>query len=640
MHPSIGLRTAAVFAFATLSGPSLAAALASGLAVSAAAAQQTTTDVPMFRGDAAHTGVIRTRGVERLGGVAWELETGGTIRSAPALVDGVLYVGSGDGHLYAIDAADGRVLWRYDAGAAVHSSPAVHGDLVLFTDRRNVVRALRRTDGRLVWELEAGPDLPLDWGWEGWDYVAASVGLVPSADGRGLAVFGSGDGAVRAVDAETGAQRWRFDTGRRIRATPAIADGVAYIGGGDGRLYALDVASGEPIWIFETAGVGLDAADFGFDRTQIQSSAAVADGTVYFGSRDASLYAVDAATGIERWHLTDGTSWVVASPAVRRDLVISGRSSNGRVRAVDARTGEERWAVETGGPVFSDPVLVDETVYVGSGSGWVYALAAADGAERWKFRTGRAIYGGPVVADGRLYVGSDDGTLYALQAGEGARPRLAVFFDDSLADVSVFGRQERHRLATEHFERLGYERLDGDGLVSFLAERTRDRVPSVVVFGMDALPGAVTAGAPADTPLRRYLEAGGKIVWMGLPPRILTRGEDGRFSGVDRDRAGALLGIDLSRWNSDEYGVTPTPAGRRWGLDRWFVAGPSAGAEAVDVVLAADELGRAVAWVEEYGGAPGTGFVFVPPSTDPARLDEIRRVAEVGLMRDFRDPER
>lgn len=615
-----------------------ALALAIGVAPSVAQETGTSTDVRMFRGDPAHSGVLRTRGVERLGKVAWELRTDGPIRSTPALADGVLYFGSGDGHLYAVRARDGRVVWRFDAGWPVNSSPAVHGDLVIFADRSNTVYAVDRTEARAVWAVETGPDLPLVWGLEGWDYIGASPVLAPGADGRTLAVFGSGDGSVRAVDAATGASRWRFDTEGRIRATPAVADGRVYIGSGDGRLYALDLDDGALAWAFETEGIGLEAADFGFDRTQIQSSAAVAGGVVYFGSRDASLYAVDAATGTERWHMSDGTSWIVTSPSVRGDLVISARSSNGRARAVDARSGEERWVVSTGGPVFSAPVLVDETVYVGSASGWVYALSAADGSERWKFRTDRAIYGGPIVADGRLYVGSDDGTMYALEAAQGPQPRRAVFWDDSLTSLSVLGGQEEHRRVVEHFERHGYERLDADGLVSFLAERTRDRVPSVVVFAMDALPARLAEGDPDETPLRAYLEAGGKIVWLGAPPELLVRDAQGRVTRLDRARPSALLGVDLDAWNSDEYGVTPTAAGRRWGLEGWFVARPSAAADAVDVVLATDELGRAAAWAQSYGGPPGTGFVSLPASTDPARLDEIRRVAEVGVMRDFRDP--
>jgi outer membrane protein assembly factor BamB len=595
------------------------------------------TESRMFRADASHTGSVATRGVEALGGIAWRFETGGPVRSTPALAGGVLYFGSSDGHLYAVNAADGEPRWTYEASAPVTSSPAVTGRAVIFGDRANVFYALDRRDGDLLWSRETGPDRPLPWGWEGWDYLSASPVLVPD---RGLALFGSGDGTLYAVDAGSGEDRWRFETDRRIRSTPAVANDLVYFGGGDGVFYALDLDSGEARWTFETTGIGLNAADFGFDRTQIQGSAAVASGTVYFGSRDASLYALDAATGQLKWHREDGTAWVVGSPALHDGLLFNGRSSGGRFRSIDAATGDERWVMTTRGLVFSSPTVVGDLVYVGSGGGAIYALEAATGAVRWSFATDGDIHSSPVVADGRVYFGSDDGFMYALEAGDGPTPRLAVFWDDSLADQAIWGGQPGHRSATEYFERHGYEQLEAPGLAAFFEEGIRDGAPGVVVFGMDALPASVAAEPSDTTLLRRYLNAGGKVVWLGLPPLVVTRDEAGVFTGIDRDRPGALLGVDWSEWNTDKYHVTPTEDGRRWGLSEWSVASPATGPTAVDVVLALDELNRAAAWVREYGGPPGTGFVFLPASTDSRHLDDIRRVAEAGLIRSIDVPRR
>lgn len=610
---------------------------------------------PMFLADPAHARRTETRGIPALGGVAWRFDAEGPVRSTPALVGDTLYVGGSDGRVHAVRAADGAALWSYEAGAPVASSPAVVGRLVLFGDRANVLHALDRARGEPVWRLETGPDRPLPWGWEGWDYLGSSPVPVEapgdadagSSGGRArgasgtLVLFGSGDGSLYAVDAASGEVLWRHETARRIRSTPAVAAGTVYLGGGDGVLYALDVRTGALRWTFATSGVAYDAAEFGFDRTQIQGSPAVVDGTLYVGSRDASLYAIDARSGELRWHREDGTAWVVGTPVVRDGTLYNGRSSSGRFRAIDAATGEERWVVEAGGPVVSSPALVDDVVYVGSGSGEVLALDALTGETRWRFHTGAPVFSSPVVADGRLYIGSDDGGLYALEATDGLSPRLAVYRDDALESRSVWGGREVHRRATEYFESRGYERLDGPGLASFLQARIRDGAPSVVVFGMDALPRSVAS--PSDTALlRRYLDAGGKVVWLGFPPLILARDAEGRVTDVERDAPRALLDVDVSAWNSDVYGVRPTAEGRRWGLARWSRAGPSAAVGAVDAVLAIDELGRAAAWVREYGGPPGTGFVLLPASTETSRLDEIRRVAEVGIMRPFpfRSPDR
>jgi outer membrane protein assembly factor BamB len=456
----------------TRSLPLLSAALAALCVIPTAGLAQSAP--AMFRGGPEHRGVTDTRGLERLGGLAWRFETAGPVRSSPVVADGVVYFGSADGHLYAVDAATGAQRWRYEAGAPVGGAPLVTETLVVFVDRANRIHGLRRESGDRRWLVEGGPDLPLAWGWEGWDYLLASPTLA-----GGVVLAGTGDGFLNAIELERGEVRWRFRTGGRIRSAPAVHDGVVYVAAGDGVVYGLTLAAGVEVWRFETRGAGLRAVDFGYDRTQIYSSPAVVDGVLYIGSRDASLYAVDLATGEARWTFEDGSAWVIASPAVHGATVYSARSSSGRVRALDAQSGEERWAVETGGLVFSSPVLVDGTVYVGSGDGRIYAFDAATGEQRWLYHTDGAVVSTPAVWEGMLYVGSDDGYLYALQRTLGPQPRLAVYWDDSLMSRAVWGRSEDHRQPADYFRDVGYEPLDSTGLRAFLAERVDDAVPSV-----------------------------------------------------------------------------------------------------------------------------------------------------------------
>src|SRR5437762_9357927 len=83
----------------------------------------------MFRGGPAHHGVYKGGGPTLLG-LAWRAPTEGDVVSSPAIANGVVYVGSGDGGLYALDLATGARHWRFDAGSPVSSSPAVGGGLV------------------------------------------------------------------------------------------------------------------------------------------------------------------------------------------------------------------------------------------------------------------------------------------------------------------------------------------------------------------------------------------------------------------------------------------------------------------------------------------------------------------------------
>jgi outer membrane protein assembly factor BamB len=579
---------------------------------------------PQFRGGPTLTGVVETQGVERFGGVAWRFETGSAVRSSPALLHGTLFVGSTDGFLYALEAESGALLWTFDAGAPIASSPAVTEGVVLLGSRDGVLHGVSASDGAPMWRLETGPDLPLAWGYEGWDYITSSPTLA-----GGTAYWGSGDGNVYAVDPQTGRERWRFDTGGRIRSTPAVAEGLLVIGNSDGFVFGLDARSGEPIWRFETAGVRLNSADFGFDRKQVSASAALSDGIVYVGSRDASLYALDARDGTQRWKYGEESSWIITTAAVSPDRVFSGRSSSGIIRSLDRETGQQVWAIEAQAYVYSSPVLVDKTLYVGQGDGDFVALDAGTGEERWSYRAGDAIYSTPAVHNGRIYVGSDDGFVYAFRAAEELPLHRAVFFEEELRPLSFFAREDSHLVMRDFFVTRGYTLLDSSALPAFLRDRISDGAPSVVVAAMDALPPELAPSTERASLLTDYLEAGGKVLWVGYPPGYMVLDEEThQWIGTNREAPKSLLGVDFSAFLGDRHGVLPTEAGRRWGLSTRWVGSGSTLPEQVSEVLALDELGRAAAWVKNYGGPRGTGFILLRPSLSPEVMAEYQRVAE------------
>jgi WD40 repeat protein len=381
----------------------------------------------------------------------------------------------------------------------------------------------------------------------------------------------------------------------------------------DGTLYALELTSGRLVWRFDTEGHTLDSGKFGFDRRTIQSSPAVVNGTVFVGSRDGHLYAVDAETGRKRWTTDHEMSWVNSSPAVAGGLVFAGSSDNRFVQAVDAGTGKERWRIPTERLVWSSPAVAGDFVYVGDATGTLYALDRATGAERWRYRSGRRIYSSPVLAGGLLYIGNDDGAIYALHGGT-AGLRRAVFWDSAYAKAN---RVAAHSEIRGYLAERGYEVLDASALARFLVERLGDRAPSVVVFAMDHLPATVAPTA-ADTVLfRRYLEAGGKAVWLGTPPYVWpkdVRTGDVEYIQVNRAAGGRLLGVDHTSSNFDTYGASATAAGRRWGVSGWWDANWAVDSSAVSETLGLDERGLAAAWVKRYGGPPGTGFVRISGS--------------------------
>jgi len=585
--------------------PKTARVVAALLIPAFAGAQQ----VGMFRGDAAHSGTYQGGGGSIVG-LQWRVPTDGDVTSSPVVVGDVVYVGSDDGHLLALDRTTGKTRWRYDAGSPVQSSPAVGRGLVFITSRDGVVHGVNATTGRVAWKRATGALLPFPWGHESGDRYLSSA--VPS--NRSIFV-GSGDGYLYNLDAATGRVTWRARTEGRIRGTPAVADGRVFIGSFDGRVYAFDAATGAQRWRFDTEGVKLNSANFGFDRRSIQSSPSVANGTVFVGARDGFLYAVDAATGTQRWRFDHKISWVNSSPAVSNGVVFAGSSDGHFMQAVDAATGAERWRADIGPAIiWSSPAVTDRYVYFGDGVGRLN-VADMNGKVVATFRTsgagGAGIFSSPVVDRGLVIFGSGDGGVYALRVADAPPVRRAVFFDSTYASISSIGNSAE---VSAYMKNRGYEVLNGAALVRFLEERVDDRAPSVVVFAIDAIPTAA-AHAPLRTSLvRRYLDAGGKIVWSGMPPLMWPVEPGGKRGGLSEIKWSApeeLLGVSHGDAIFDARTVRVTEAGKVWGqTPKWHSAWAIA-PSGVSEVLGLDDWGLAASWSKTYGGPPGTGFVRV-----------------------------
>ncbi len=557
----------------------------------------------MFRGGPGHTGEYRTRGVPAFGGLQWRVQTNGPVRSSPVLAGANIYIGSGDGNVYAIAARTGVVRWRHETGAAVASTPAVANGLVFVTGNDGRFRAVRASDGRLAWSFATGAAVPLKWGYESGEIYTSS----PAVEGQ-VVVFGSQDGHVYALDIRTGRERWRFRAGGRVYASPAVAAGTVYAADQAGSVFALSLTSGRQLWRFDTDGTRLNSADWGFDRTTVQSSPAVAGGSVYVGARDGFLYAIDRATGTQRWRHDHKVSWVNSSPAVSGGLVYAGTSDGRFIQAVDTATGTERWRANAQSTVWASPAVDSALVYVGEGDGTMYALDKRTGKEAWRYRVGHRLFSSPLVHDGRLYFGSDDGGVYAVNAARAEPLRRAVFFDSAVIASAIVSSE----LLRGYLTRRGYEPLDTASLARFMSERVRDRAPSVVVFAMDYLPRSVAPVATDTVLFRRYLQARGKVVWVGTPPLLWPLPDTGRrtLKGVTREATAKLLGVRHERGNFDLIGVSKvTPQGRQLGLADWWLDNWGANPEDVSHVLAEDEWGLAAAWVKRYGGPSGSGFI-------------------------------
>jgi outer membrane protein assembly factor BamB len=266
-------------------------------------------------------------------------------------------------------------------------------------------------------------------------------GPVPStpAISGGLVYFAGYDGNFYAVDARTGHLKWKFATGgeRRFEAknlhgmlpknqtfadafdvflsSPVVADGTVYFGSGDGNIYALDGHSGALRWKYATGDV-------------VHASPAYAGGTIFVGSWDSYFYALDAATGKLKWRYHGGEDPTIhnqvgfqSSPTVVNGVVYTGcRDSN--VYALDAVSGVEKWKFSNQGSwVNSTPAVVNGKVIFGtSDSSLLHIVDAASGKSLVKQQLKAYVFSSPGLADGVIYLGILNGTLEArsLETGE------------------------------------------------------------------------------------------------------------------------------------------------------------------------------------------------------------------------------
>jgi outer membrane protein assembly factor BamB len=411
----------------------------------------------MFRGDLSHSGIYPGVGVPKLKGVKWSFHTHGELISSPAIAKGVIYVGSNDGKLYAIDQETGSQEWSFSTDARITSSPAIAGGLVFCSSYDGSFFAIDVASGKLKWKfsiagerrysathlhgsLPAGETMP-----DPFDVYLSSPAIW-----NGAVYFGSGDGNVYSLDAATGKIQWKFPTGDVVHASPAIADGKLYIGSWDSFFYALDATTGKELWRFKT---GEDPGIH--NQVGIQSSATVSDGIVYFGCRDSNFYALDAVTGQKRWSFSNKGSWVIVSPIVRADKVYFATSDSALFHILDAKTGALIDTLQFQWPIFASPSIAGNTLYLAGQDGKLVAIDLTSRKPVWTFQTDGSkqnllaysmpdgspnyraaftsdfyddliagvermrsigmILSSPVISGSVVYVGSTDGNLYALE---------------------------------------------------------------------------------------------------------------------------------------------------------------------------------------------------------------------------------
>lgn len=258
----------------------------------------------------------------------WHVPAKSLILPQPVYDDGVVYFGSSDGLLYAVDVETGSIKpgWPFQAEDAIWGSPLVAG-------------------GRI--------------------YLASM------------------DHHVYCLDAESGAQIWKRMVGGAMAVQPALdaASGILYVGAFDGQVYALRAESGELLEGFE-----FQAGNW------IWSEVLLVDEQLYVTSLDGKLYALNPADGsVIRPYPYDSSELGGRSESLRASPQQAGESIIVAAQTgwiISVRNAQRQWAWPTGGTptaeILTTPIVADGRIYTILMDGQVQALDAETGTEIWR----------------------------------------------------------------------------------------------------------------------------------------------------------------------------------------------------------------------------------------------------------------
>lgn len=328
----------------------------------------------------------------------WTIDAHDTLEFPPTIGYGRMYLAQQKGLFFALNAKTGKVSWRKSLGRCAASSPTVGKGVVYQSYMHPVVceQGQAGADGFVVaWDAQTGK--------ERWRYNTAPVESSPLLHGNRLFV-GSWDHGVHAINAHNGRRIWRFQADNEVNTSAAWWRGRIFIGSDGGTLYSLSAKTGRQLWSARSG-----SGEFWY------ATPTVAYGRVYIGNTDGTMYVFGAKSGKLLWARPLG-SYIYGAAAVYRRKVFVG-TYDGKFYALDAATGDVRWQIDAKGAVHSAPTVMNGLVYyavcsscgseaqraVARGPDATYAVRARNGKRVWRFQAGK--YANPVIADGeRIYV--------------------------------------------------------------------------------------------------------------------------------------------------------------------------------------------------------------------------------------------
>ncbi len=244
-------------------------AVLGALGLTAAAAEPARDSWLVFRGNPLETGVLPAGALPDKLDELWKFSAKDAIDGAPAVADGVVYVGSEDEHLYAVNLADGSKKWEYKAGP-IKASPAYRAGSVYVGDSNGLFHCVDAANGRKRWTFPTGAEIT-----SGANFSDENI------------LFGSYDETLYCLNPD-GKQVWMFKTSGPVNGSPAVAGDRTFVAGCDSVLHIID----------RNKGTELNSVDLG---GQAAATAAVFGDKLYVGTMADDVHEVDWKNAALGW---------------------------------------------------------------------------------------------------------------------------------------------------------------------------------------------------------------------------------------------------------------------------------------------------------------------------------------------------
>ncbi|HEY3398182.1 MAG TPA: PQQ-binding-like beta-propeller repeat protein [Armatimonadota bacterium] len=362
------------------------------------------------------------------GALLWTLDTDVEVTSGLTTSQGTVFFGAADGKLWAVDGTTGDKKWRFEATSAIRSAPLLEGGVMYFGADDNRIYAYDLKNNELLWQFETG----------------APIQTTPVIY-RDFLLVASQDGYLYALRRDSGAQVWRqpLGTNQSFSSPMVLRDKIIVAAGQN--LLAVDARYGERRWTFTTGDL-------------IVGTPAAAGRTIFVGSADGVLYAINDLTGKGIWRYPADSAGpeISSQPITIGNLVLVRRGERDLI-ALNQSNGQVRWEFALPAPPDEVAALTAAADQAGSsnyggrggrrgnrgfGGGFNQPGGTGAAVEGYNPTTGLPLYGwvassGLIIQNGEAFVVGNDGALYSFRGG--AADRLRPEVKSALLQIQVQG---------------------------------------------------------------------------------------------------------------------------------------------------------------------------------------------------------